>query len=298
MSPVIKKLVVAGGAHMGFSYFGALKTLSERKFFTMANIDTIYATSVGTILAVFLSLQCDWKSLEEYLVNRSWKRIFPTNIRNALMAVPKGGLFDISTVEKILEPVLLDRDLSLDTTLQEFYEYNKKDMHFITTLYEPLAMVDLSHKTHPEWRLVDAVYASACLPVLFVPYCRNTNETYVDGAMYDNYPIDQCLNNSKIDEVLGVSFNHSESEPMMHNKSPLRLFFFLLDFISKVLRLLKNEPSIESKRAPYQVEIEGDSRFHEALDVISSTAKRREMIKRGEISAIHFLESIQFNESI
>ena len=299
--PTIKHLVVAGGAHMGFSYFGALKTLCQRNFFQLANIESIYATSVGTIVAVFLSLQTDWKDLDEYIINIPWKRLFPTNIRTAFMAVPKGGLFDVSSIERLLEPILLDHDLSLNTTLQEFYEYNQKEMHFITTLYEPLKTVDLSYKTHPKWRLVDAVYASSCLPVLFVPHCcSTTGELYIDGAMYANYPIDQCLSHGCTpEEILGVYFDHQqEDRHQTYHKSSLRLIFYLLDLFGKLLRITKHSPHPLVSKTPYQIEVIGDSRIHEALSVISSKHKRREFISKGEQVANDFLQSIDYDQTI
>ena len=301
--PTIKHLVVAGGAHMGFSYFGALKTLCQRDFFQMANIESIYATSVGTIVAVFLSLQTDWNHLDEYIMNIPWKRLFPTNIRTAFMAVPKGGLFDVSSIERLLEPILLDHDLSLNVTLQEFYEYNQKEMHFITTLYEPLKTVDLSYKTHPNWRVVDAVYASSCLPVLFVPYSCNTstsNEVYIDGAMYANYPIDLCLSHGHVpEEILGVYFDHQQTDPhQTYQKSSLRLIFYLLDLFGKLLRITKRSPHPLVSKTPYQIEVIGDSRIHEALSVISSKTKRRELIAKGEQVAHEFLQSFDYDQTI
>ena len=299
ISPTIKHLVVAGGAHMGFSYFGALKTLCQKNFFQMANIESIYATSVGTILAVFLSFQTDWSQLDKYVMNIPWKRLFPTTIRKAFMAVPKGGLFDISSIERLLEPVLLDHDLSLNITLQEFYEYNQKEMHFITTLYEPLKTVDLSYKTHPDWRLVDAVYASSCLPVLFVPYCHNENEMYIDGAMYANYPLDQCLaDGCKPEEIVGVYFDHQQTEVQTYKQSSLRLIFFLLDLFGKLLRITKQKPHPLASKTPFQIEIVGDSRIHEALSVLSSKTKRRELITKGEDASLAFLQSIDFQQTI
>ena len=299
--PMIKHLVVAGGAHMGFSYFGALKTLCQRNFFQMANVESIYATSVGTIVAVFLSLQPDWNHLDEYIMNIPWKHLFPTNIRTAFMAVPKGGLFDVSSIERLLEPVLLDHDLSLNVTLQEFYEYNQKEMHFITTLYEPLKTIDLSYKTHPNWRVIDAVYASSCLPVLFVPYsCNTSDELYIDGAMYANYPIDQCLSHGRIpEEILGVYFDPHQTDPQQtYQNSSLRLIFFLLDLFGKLLRITKRSPHPLVSKTPYQIQVIGDSRIHEALSAISSKTKRRELIAKGEQVAHDFLQSFDYDQTI
>lgn len=292
--PIIKNLVVAGGAHIGFSYFGALKTLCDRKFFSISSIESIYATSVGALVAVFISLDCDWSTIESYIVNRPWKKLFPFTIRNSLMAVPKGGLFDISTIEKIIEPVLLDHNLSLDTNLDDFYQYNKKEMHFISTSYEPLKLVDISYKTHPTWRLVDAIYASSCLPVLFVPYNREDNDIYIDGAMFANYPIHQCFQDGKKpEETLGVSFEHKQPDNVVHKRTPFVLIFFLLDLLTKMWKLVKEDDSVETQRAPYQVKIVGDTRFEEALEVISSEKKRKYMIDKGVDAATSFLDSLK-----
>jgi predicted acylesterase/phospholipase RssA len=295
----IKHLVIAGGAHLGFSYFGALKTLCQNNFFHMNQIESVYSTSIGAVLTTFLTLDMNWTSLEEYLVNLQWKRIFPTNIRNSLMAIPKGGLFDVSTIEKIFEPVLLDRNLTLDITLEEFYQYNKKELHFITTLYEPLVLKDISYKTHPEWRLIDAIYASCCLPVLFVPYTCNQNETYIDGAMYSNYPVNQCIENGgKKDEILGVCFQHHQTQETVHKNSSLRLIYFVLDLIMKLWRIVKEENGKEPEIIANEVKIVGDTRIYEGFQVLSSITKRRELIDRGMKASQSFLDSKDYFQRI
>ena len=52
----IKHLVIAGGGPIGFQFLGALEHLNEKGFWKLEDIESIYATSIGTFLAVFICL--------------------------------------------------------------------------------------------------------------------------------------------------------------------------------------------------------------------------------------------------
>ena len=92
--PAIKHIVIAGGAHMGFSYYGALKTLIQKQFIQMANIETIYTTSVGSVVAIFLLLQYDWDIVDTYLVDRPWNKVFNLDFPTLVKSLSKGGVYD------------------------------------------------------------------------------------------------------------------------------------------------------------------------------------------------------------
>jgi hypothetical protein len=61
-----------------------------------------------------------------------------------------------------------------------------------TTELNTFKMIDISYKTHPDWRVVDAVYCSSCLPIIFTPFLHE-NCAYADGGLFSNYPLQQCL---------------------------------------------------------------------------------------------------------
>ena len=54
--PMIRHIVISGGGAAGFSYYGVLKQTQNRGLWYPENINTIYATSAGTFLAVILAL--------------------------------------------------------------------------------------------------------------------------------------------------------------------------------------------------------------------------------------------------
>lgn len=291
MRPIIKHLVIAGGAHIGFSYYGAIRTLCKYDFIKMKHVETIYATSVGTILSVMLSLDLEWDDVDEYVAKQQWKKVFPFNIGSALKAIPKGGLYDMNNLEKVVSPLLEKKHLPCNITLQEFHDFNKKDIHFIATQYEPFQLKDISYKTHPEWPLLDAIYASSCFPVLFVPYETQTN-IYLDGALYENYPINQCIANHDPNETFGISFEHYQTNHTSYKHSSFRLVLFLLDLMFKLWNQIKHPMTNAAKSAPYQINIRGDTRVSQALHVVSSEHERNKLIQNGVNSAHCFLSNL------
>ena len=72
----IHHLVIGGGGPFGFTAFGVLKHLHDVNFWNIKNIKTIYATSVGTLLAAFLLLGYDYSYIYDYFVKRPWEKIF------------------------------------------------------------------------------------------------------------------------------------------------------------------------------------------------------------------------------
>jgi predicted acylesterase/phospholipase RssA len=293
MKPLIKHLVIAGGAHVGFSYYGAMKTLFKSNFVNINNIETIHATSVGTLLSVFLTLDIEWDVLDNHILRNNWQTTFPLNFATALQAVPKCGFFDIRAIETIIDPMFKYKNLSLDTTLLEYYEFTKKDLHFISTQYEPFQLKDISHKTHPEWRVIDAVYASSCFPVLFVPY-EKSSKLYLDGAIYANYPINYCVKMYPKEEIFGISFQHRQTKYSVYEQSRCRLFLFLLDLIFKIWHEVKEPTSEESNTIPYQIKLYGDTRITQAFDTLKSEDERRRMCNIGITEANTFLTKNDF----
>lgn len=301
--PEIKHLVIAGGAHMGMAYYGAIRTLVQTKFISLANIETVYATSVGGIVAILLFLHYDWEIIDNYLIKRPWNQVFKTDLPTLVRGIYKGGVYDMKEIEELLKPMLLGCDLPLNITLQEFYDYTKKEIHFITTKFQHLEFCDISYKTHPDWKLIEAAYASASLPVAFVPFQKTEEDIYIDGAIHMNYPINKCLrdgHNPK--EVLGVSFLFNDTEtryekPLFLHQKNFRLFYFLLDFFLKLWDRVKEPLTNNSKEAPYQMGIYCDPHPNCGIQMIKSMESRENIIQSGVYSANIFLQQFIDNTS-
>lgn len=249
----IKHLVISGGGAAGFAFYGALKHTHEKGIWNIVDIERIYSTSAGSIISVFLSLGYEWQTIDDYIIKRPWNQVYKCELPMALQAIKNQGLFGQYVIQETFTPLFHGKDISLDITLDEFYEYNKKELHFITTDYDSFDYVDISYKTHPKWRVVDAVYASCCLPLLFSPFYKDSH-VYFDGGIRMNYPLRVCLDDGCLPtEILGIRRIDPES---VVNKT-ISPSFSLFDVIHKLFYQYtkKIEIDLPEKQIQYQYDI-------------------------------------------
>jgi predicted acylesterase/phospholipase RssA len=203
---MIQHLVLSGGANIGFMFVGTLQTLLERNIFNMQDIQSIHATSIGTTIGTSLSLGYTIDEIKAYMINRPWHDLYKINVATCYTAIQEGGFFGKDIAVKSIEPFLLGKNLSIDITLAELYEFNKIEIHFYATEFSSLSLVDISYKTHPEWTVVESIYASSCLPILCRPFLKD-NKYYIDGAVLLNYPLLPCLENVENENsILGLYY--------------------------------------------------------------------------------------------
>jgi predicted patatin/cPLA2 family phospholipase len=206
--PTIRHLVLSGGGMIFVQFYSALKHSHLGGRWTYGHIRSTFTTSAGSIawLLACLAYHLGWDLVDNFLVNRPWHTVCGFSVDNVFKAYGNIGLFGRKLFDEVFSPLFAALDLPMDITLSAFHDFaGGVDMHFMTTDIQTYATVDLSHSTHPDWLLLDAVYASAALPVLLQPFQTETGELYADGALLCNYPIDQCLKSgAKAAEILGI----------------------------------------------------------------------------------------------
>ena len=103
---VIKHLVISGGGPLGLRYLGALEKLEREKFWNFDTIESIYGTSVGSIIGAFICLKYDWDTLNKYIIERPWHEAFKVNPKQIFDSYYNKGLFDKKLAEIIFKPLL------------------------------------------------------------------------------------------------------------------------------------------------------------------------------------------------
>ena len=276
----IKHLVIAGGGPIGFQFLGALEHLNEKGFWKLEDIESIYATSIGTFLAVFICLKYDWQTLNTYVIDRPWHDAFKLNGKQIFDAFYNKGLYDKKIIEITFKPLLEAKDLSLNITLKEFYEYSKIELHFYAFELNKFETVDISYKTHPDLLLVQAIFMSSSLPGLFAPVCTNNN-CYIDGGVMANYPLTYCLkDHPNSDEILGITFYRDYDKPDAYKNNIVTEESSVIDFsigffINAMNYIYKN---IKRDTIINQIECSNDDNFL-TMDVIKKSINSSEMRK-------------------
>jgi predicted acylesterase/phospholipase RssA len=208
---VIKHIVLSGGAYKGLYELGCLKYLSQRGFYDINNIRSIHGTSIGGLIGVLLCMKMDWETLDNYVINRPWYKI--TNVSPMMMfdILPKKGLLGNEFFKSALEPVLKSQHMDNEITLKDLYELTNIELNLYTIELNSFELINLSHKTHPNMTLINAVHMTCCLPYIFQPVWYN-NSYYIDGGLMNNYPIEKCIDDNEISkkEILGIKFNTTD----------------------------------------------------------------------------------------
>ena len=90
----IKHLVIGGGGPLGLRYIGALEKLESEGFWHFEDIESIYATSIGSIIGAFICLKYEWNTLNKYIIERPWHDAFKVNAKQIFDSYYNKGLFD------------------------------------------------------------------------------------------------------------------------------------------------------------------------------------------------------------
>jgi len=230
--PSIKHIVIAGGGATGLTYYGILRETNNQGLWKHEDIKSIYGTSVGALLAVILCLNYDWTTLDDYLIKRPWHNVYKFNMFSIIESYHKRGIFDIKVLEETFSPLFKGKDISMDITLKEFYELTNIEFHVFATELTSNELIDFSYKTHPDWKVLEVVYSSACLPIMFSPYFKESGR-YCDGGVIENYSLDKCINNgANPNEILGL-----RKENMTTNKNSMDETSSLIDFINTLFNI-------------------------------------------------------------
>jgi predicted acylesterase/phospholipase RssA len=237
--PTIKHIVCSGGGLAGFAFYGAIKESHKQGLWQIENIQTIYATSVGTIIAVMLALKYDWETLDDYLIKRPWQNVFTFNLYSILDTINKRGMFGIEIIQDIFLPMFNGKDIRMDITLLEFYKLTNIEIHMCTTDINSFQLIDISHKTHPDWNVIEAIYSSCAVPVLFTPLFKN-NESYCDGGVLANYPLEQSIKNgANPTEILGIHYKGGNTDECNKRVTPeTSLLDYVISIINRLIGLV------------------------------------------------------------
>jgi len=291
----IRHLVLSGGGCWGVYMFGILLEALKYKFIEKECLQTIHSTSVGSILAVFISLDFEEGVLHDYIVKRPWKGVFKRKQNTLFEMYSKYGVLTIPTFEQIFEPLFLAADLSIDVTLQELYDHTGVEIHMYATELNTYKSVDLSYKTHPDWRVCDACYASSSIPIIFSPIITD-KECLIDGCFLSNYPIgyfkeqfkseieSESLNMNEVFGITVVESTNNDCDALhIYSNIIVTIEYFIFFIFYKIFEYLCSFQSNHS--IPYEIKIVKCFSFVSfSYNAISYSNYRENIIESGRQS--------------
>ena len=284
----IKHLVLSGGGPNGIQTLGILQHLEMNNIWKLENIQTIYATSSGTILSILIALRFDWETINNYIICRRWHETYKITADMIFNSYINKGLFTINSIELFYKPFFDSKDLSLQMTMKEFFEYTNIELHFFSLEINSFEIVDVSFKTFPDLPVIHAVYMSCSIPIIFCPFYIE-DKIFVDGALISNYPLSYCIQLHDKNEILGIKSIIEN----IHNNN-ITISTTLLDYVTL---LISKMVVLANSNIKNECEIENECIFYNnSLDImyfkntLCSESFRRELLEKGINNAIAFLE--------
>jgi predicted acylesterase/phospholipase RssA len=278
----IKHIVISGGAEWGFTGFGILYEAIETGFVNMEDIESMYMCSAGSIIGCMLALKIDSKIIHDYIIKRPWEMVCKQNKYSVLDIYDSKGLIHIGFFENMFSSLLKSVDLPVDITLDALYEYNHIDIHIFTTEINACRLIDISHKTHPKWRFIDAIYASSSVPIVFSPIIRE-NHCYMDGGILLNYPIAECCKHvENLSEVFGISLgNYDAAMEKDVITSQSNIMDVVSIVISKIIKYNKLFSNHKLQCIPYQIHCIQNTTIETCMDALYNKEFRKTLIYNG-----------------
>lgn len=294
----VKHLVLSGGGPLLFQTIGIVQQLENQKIFSRSNIESIYGTSSGAIVGLFVCLGYDWDVINKFMIERPWEHLYYINTERIFNSFKQCGIYDHNIFIKSYKNLFEAKDISIDITMKEFYELTKIDYHLISFEINQLKLEDISHETYPDVKVIDAIHMSACLPIIFTPVFIDS-KCFIDGGIIMNYPLQLCIDKYKSNEkhILGVKHiynSETNSDTRITKKTTI------LEYISYIfVKLLRNnsmDTNELNKEIKYEIVCYEDfMSLNQITNTIKSADKRTELLDKGITIANNYIN--EWNDS-
>lgn len=294
----IEHIILPGGGPIGIYVYGALKRLNEIDFWNIKDLKSIYCTSIGGLIGIITILNLDWNWMDDYLIKRPWNKILDLNNINYLNIISDKGLFDTNITKLIIEPLLKAKGLDCNITLKELYNYTNITLYFYSTNINSNLFCDeeISHKSYPNLKLYEALYATLNVPFLFKPFFIE-EKCLIDGGLVNNNPIKSCIINEKCENDKILFFTNSSE----NTKSILKFESNIFDLL--ILMLSKMATTIMCKNTEYENTLNlkniikcdtnnGSLNIEYWLKVLNNIKEREKLLKNGIKKGNQFIDYI------
>jgi NTE family protein len=270
-------LVISGGGLKGYYFLGALKYLFDNNLFKLKKI---LGVSIGGFFAYLLSINYTIYEIIDIFLKINLEKYTPEIVLDNIF--DEYYCCDNSKLKKIINYLSKKKNISMDITLEELYNITQIELVFGTCNLTDKVYEYISFKTYPKLSISIALEMTMALPLIFKPVKYN-NKIYVDGGMYNNYPINYFKNDIK--NTIGIL--------LKKNINLTDLFSYiglLIDFIGKDKR-------VSDKYYHNSIKIEPFENFS-ILDFDNIQLTKNLMIQTGYTDSKKFFEKYQFIEKI
>ncbi len=198
-----KCLVLASGGLKGLIQLGILHYLYENK--SLSNITKYVATSVGSVICLLLIVGYTPLEILAFMCSHKLQIKSGSSLSNL---VSDFGLRSCEEIFETIEQMILEK-MEYIPSLSELYDLYQKELHCTTFNLTCQKTEYLSHITYPDLSCIDGLRMSCNIPLIFPKFIYN-NCFYIDGAIFDHFPVKFANKLCNEDEnILGITVENS-----------------------------------------------------------------------------------------
>ena len=278
----IKHLVLSGGGPAGLVQYGAVIELKRRGVWSVGELESVYACSVGAIIGVIAMLDYEPEWTDDYLIKRPWNEALAADPSRILGALDDKGVYGTEFVETLLGPLLEAKGIDKKVTLGEFTEATGVKLVVVTVDInaEQLAPTLISSSSDPELGLIEAVAMSSAYPILMKPVERD-GACYVDGGLIANFPLDLCFEHEECEEEEVLGFNILSRGDNMMVDPDSGLMSLMRTMVWKVYKFIDTSRRQSHNKYVVPCKSIGAANMESWLDPLQSANARSGLIESG-----------------
>ena len=183
---------------------GSLQYLFEKEIIksNFEGIKDIYFVSGSSIYITPLLLGFSMDSTIDLFKKIDYREIYKSsNEMNIQNLFNNFGLKKISEFKYVMEAIFRAKNIKVDITLKEFYEFKNINIHFRVINLNKEKTEYLNKDNSPNLKYIDAITMTSCIPLLFEPIEYNGCK-YIDGGVNNNFPYEII---SKEKKYIGIN---------------------------------------------------------------------------------------------
>lgn len=289
-----KNLVLSSGGSLGIAYLGLHKIFEE--CYDISNIETILGVSAGSIYGMLMIIGYSYEEIYDILCHLNFNELLNVNIDSILNLKDKKGL---DSMDKIMDKIkeLISRKIdNINITFKELYEKFNKSLLIGVTNITFYRFEVFGFNNYPDLPIIEAIKISCCIPLIFEPIIFNNN-VYVDGGLFNPYPIDFFdkdtlkINNINYNiQKYYVTYNYKYYDNNIKNKENNKEN-------SKSIQVNNDKnDKVEIKNTRLDIDINTETYTNTETDINTETDNNTEINTNTETDIIS--KDISFNENI
>jgi len=211
-------LVISGGGPKGIAFIGVLEELEKITSFDIKKLKILSGSSIGGVICTAICLGYTIKEMKDWFISVDFTSLCPSMYDEKYtskilpMVYNTFSLSSGSEIKKILYKTFLFKSININITFKELYEITNKLLVLSGSNLNNKQGTYFSYEKTPDMKVFEALLITTRIPYIF-PYVEYDNNIYVDGHLFDPFPIKGCgrknikENKGKILGIISISSN-------------------------------------------------------------------------------------------